>query len=82
MTREHAVIVIKQALSEVLDIPVSEIDSNQGLELYGVESLTMMEIVSVLEAELEIELYPADFLGASSIDKLADAIVKKESHTR
>lgn len=81
MTREAAVKIIKETLSEVMGWPVSEIDSSQGLENNGVDSIGMVEFLTALETKLKIDFSPEDFLGASSIEKLADTIVKKRSNT-
>jgi acyl carrier protein len=77
MTRESVVESIKEILSGVLLIPISEIDSRKGLTQYNIDSLDMILFVEGLEDEFEIDIDPSDFLGASSIERLADEIFKK-----
>jgi len=81
MTKESAIELIKEALSAVLNRPISEIDSSQGLESYGVDSLCMVELVAALENKFGLHIFPEEFLGASSIEKLADAIVKEKGES-
>ena len=78
MTKESAIEVIKEALSESLGRPVLEIDSSTGLESHGLDSLGVIEFVTVLEDKLGFNLSPKDSVGVSSIEKLADVIVKKK----
>lgn len=78
MTKEKAIEVIKESLSEVLGRPISETDSSEGLESYGVDSLGVLELVTAMENKFGLHISPEDFVGASSIEKLADAIVKKK----
>jgi acyl carrier protein len=79
MTRENAIAIIKQVLSGILLEPVSAIDSRKSFIDYGVDSIEMGEFITSLEDEFNLEISSSDFWGGSTVERLADAIVKKRN---
>ena len=77
MTKESVVESIREILSEYLGMSISSIDSRWGLTDYNINSIDMMELVGYFEEKFDLDLTPVDFLGADSINTLAEVIAKK-----
>ena len=55
--------IIKSLFAKIQKVPVDEVDVNADLfEVYGVDSLRAVKLLSSLEVELDIEL-PTDDVG-------------------
>ena len=74
---------IKELLVErlFLDIEPDDIENNQPLSEYGVDSFLMLELVVALEEIFEVNFDPADISAEAlkSVDSLAELIRPKQS---
>ncbi|MDD3695526.1 MAG: acyl carrier protein [Lentisphaeria bacterium] len=74
---------IKELLVErlFLDIEPDDIENNQPLSEYGVDSFLMLELVVALEEIFEVNFDPADISAEAlkSVDSLAELISSKQS---
>ncbi|MFA6724032.1 MAG: acyl carrier protein [Lentisphaeria bacterium] len=74
---------IKELLVErlFLDIEPDDIENNQPLSEYGVDSFLMLELVVALEEIFEVNFDPADISAEAlkSVDSLAELIRSKQS---
>jgi hypothetical protein len=66
---------ICERLSEVLDIPIEEIDASKPLHAFGVDSLVSMEIRGWFKESMQADVAVFDILSNISINLLAKKVV-------
>ncbi|KAK1753759.1 putative polyketide synthase [Echria macrotheca] len=68
---------ILQKLSEVLTIPVQDLDVARNITSYGLDSLTAIELRNWIAKELRANLQILELLSSGSVNDLAVLIVQK-----
>lgn len=79
---DHAVITsimidaLTKKIAEILRILLKEIDTNQSMSFYGVDSLVALEVRHWITRELKANVALLDILTAVSIKTFADQIAQ------
>jgi len=68
---------IQRYLSEVLGIPIEQVDLARTMDSYGLDSVEAVLMAGALEDELDLEIDPAVFLRYSTIEDFVDALVRQ-----
>lgn len=68
---------VLEKLSEVLTIPVQDLDVARNITSYGLDSLTAIELRNWIAKELRANLQILELLSSGTIDDLAALIVQK-----
>ncbi|MCX8128558.1 MAG: SDR family NAD(P)-dependent oxidoreductase [Clostridia bacterium] len=68
--------LLKQIISELLLMPVNEIESDMGYYEMGLDSPKLLEVVKVIEKMLSIQLSPTLLFEYATITELADYLSK------
>ena len=72
-----AALGILQKLSEVLTIPVADLDVARNITAYGLDSLTAIELRNWIAKELRANLQILELLSSGTVNDLAALIVQK-----
>jgi hypothetical protein len=67
-------------LSEILDIPIEDIDTAKPLHAFGVDSLVSMEIRVWFKESMQADVAVSDILSNLSIDLLAKKLIEKSQN--
>ncbi|MDZ8093949.1 MAG: SDR family NAD(P)-dependent oxidoreductase [Nostoc sp. DedQUE05] len=70
-------IYLKEKIAKVLGCSVDRVDANQALSKAGLDSLMAIEIRNRIITELKIDLSLEKFVEGSSINQLADLLLKQ-----
>ena len=71
MTRENISDLVRRKSAEIIgNIDPSELDTTKSLKAYGVSSLDLVELVSLLMRELKIKVPRAELKKIGTIDEL------------
>ena len=71
-----AVEILRARLAKDIKCTADDIDPNQPLTKYGIDSLVAVDLRSWVRKEIDANVSPFDILGARSIHELASKIAK------
>ena len=74
MEKEKIILIIKEKISEIINIPVEDIDEEENFMKLGINSIEAMDIISSLGEELDIEISPVAIFEYKTIEMFADYI--------
>ncbi|PCK08381.1 MAG: hypothetical protein COA42_09460 [Alteromonadaceae bacterium] len=66
---------IKTDLSEMLKIPISDLDGDTDLSEYGLDSIGLTQLCNRLNSDFDIDLMPTVFFEHATIDDFCDFLV-------
>ncbi|WP_052117658.1 SDR family NAD(P)-dependent oxidoreductase [Legionella norrlandica] len=66
--------IIRTKLAIILKMRAEQIDLDENMTSYGVDSILAIELVNLLRSNLEIAISPSDFMEGKTIKELADAL--------
>jgi acyl carrier protein len=75
MTKDEMLAVMKEAIDEVVDDVPVDLGPDSGLGTSGIDSLSLVEIVLVMEERLGIGTGPDDFDDVRTVGDAVDVFV-------
>lgn len=79
ITQENIVNWCKEYVGNVLDIPTSEINVDNELDRFGLDSALTTAMIIDLEALLDIDISPSILVKQTTINKIAAELSKQLS---
>lgn len=77
MSREEVVECVKKSISEIMDIPISEIDTSESLKDLGANSIDRMDIIVMAVEEVGVKMQMMEFAKLKNIDGIIDVLYQK-----
>ncbi|MCP4133138.1 MAG: acyl carrier protein [bacterium] len=77
MDKAEIVGLIRDELARLLDVAVDDVLEDEDLLDIGIESSHAMKVIDMLSKAMNIKLNPVVIFEFSTIDELADYLVKK-----
>ncbi|MCS3796554.1 SDR family NAD(P)-dependent oxidoreductase [Niastella sp. OAS944] len=69
--------LLLDALSEVLKMPQTAIDPEKGINLLGIDSVMVVELITVIKKNVGVNMLPMEFLTGPSVNHLTGVIIDK-----
>jgi acyl carrier protein len=70
-TRDDIVRLLQSAISEVIVVPVEELDPTEDLTGYEIDSMSWAEIVLMVQEAIQTKIELEEFRGITTIDEAA-----------
>lgn len=73
----HVRQLLLEGLSGILKMPMTGIDPDKGINLLGIDSVMVVELISMIRNNVGINMLPMEFLTGPSVNHLAEVIIDK-----
>ncbi|KAE8137485.1 hypothetical protein BDV38DRAFT_283033 [Aspergillus pseudotamarii] len=73
---------LRALLSNIIEIPLEEIDASSSLEELGIDSLLVTEVLSEIEKRFKLRISPAQFQGCTDVLSVCQLLAPEEKLAR
>jgi len=73
----HLVRLLGGELADVLRMPFDSIDASRGINLLGLDSIMVVELINAIRNNLGVAMVPMEFLTGPSVSQLAAVVLHK-----
>ncbi len=76
---KHAFVVstLRTMLSEILKMPEEKVNPEKGINLLGIDSVMVVELISSIFKKFGVSMNPMDFLSGPTVNDVANSVLAK-----